>query len=49
MSFPHVEFEIPNLLDRIAMKSELENELSIPVNLLTNESIHPLDMPAKAN
>ncbi|QSO47487.1 nucleotidyltransferase family protein [Alicyclobacillus mengziensis] len=37
-----VEFEVPNLLDRIAMKNELEDELGLPVDLLTDESLHPL-------
>lgn len=37
-----VEFEAPNLLDRIAMKNELEDELGLPVDLLTDESLHPL-------
>lgn len=36
-----VEFEYPNLLDRIGMKQELEDELGIPVDLLTDESLHP--------
>ena len=37
-----VEFEEPNLLDRIGMKHELEDELGMPVDLLTDESLHPL-------
>ncbi len=37
-----VEFEVPNLLDRIGMKYELEDELGIPVDLLTDDSLHPL-------
>lgn len=36
-----VEFESPNLLDRIGMKYELEDELGMPVDLLTDESLHP--------
>lgn len=37
-----VEFEVPNLLDRIAMKNELEDELGIPVDLVTRESLYSL-------
>ncbi len=37
-----VEFENPNLLDRIGMKYELEDELGMPVDVLTDESLHPL-------
>lgn len=37
-----VEFEEPNLLDRISMKHDLEEELGMSVDLLTDESIHPL-------
>ncbi len=36
-----VEFEKPNLLDRIRMKQELEDELGMPVDLLTDQSLHP--------
>ena len=37
-----VEFDVPNLLDRIGMKYELEDELGIAVDLLTDDSLHPL-------
>lgn len=37
-----VEFEAPNLLDRIGMTYELEEMLGMPVDLLTDESLHPL-------
>jgi len=37
-----VEFEIPNLIDRISMKFDLEDELGMPVYLLTDDSLHPL-------
>jgi predicted nucleotidyltransferase len=36
-----VEFEQPNLLDRIAMKQDLEDLLGMKVDLLTDETIHP--------
>lgn len=36
------EFDVPNRLYRIEMKYALENELGIPVDLLTDESLHPL-------
>ena len=34
--------ETPNLLDRIAMKNELKDELGLLVDPLTDESLHPL-------
>lgn len=37
-----VEFGEPNLLDRIRMKHDLEEELGMPVDLLTDDSLHPL-------
>ncbi|MBX6353442.1 MAG: nucleotidyltransferase family protein [Thermoflavifilum sp.] len=37
-----VEFENPNLLDRIAMKQDLEDLLGLKVDLLTDESLHPV-------
>ncbi|SFV09371.1 hypothetical protein SAMN05421543_1571 [Alicyclobacillus macrosporangiidus] len=36
-----VDFEEPNLLDRIGMKQDLEALLGIRVDLLTEENLHP--------
>jgi uncharacterized protein len=37
-----VDFDEPNLLVRIAMKHELQDELGMTVDLLTEKSLHPL-------
>ncbi|WP_188881349.1 nucleotidyltransferase family protein [Alicyclobacillus cellulosilyticus] len=37
-----VEFEQPNLLDRIAFKHELERLLGMSVDVLTDETVHPV-------
>ena len=37
-----VEFEHPDLLDQIALKQDLEDTLGIPVDILTDDVIHPL-------
>ncbi|MHB1628016.1 MAG: nucleotidyltransferase family protein [Bacilli bacterium] len=37
-----VEFEHPDLLDQIALKQDLEDALGIPVDILTDDAIHPL-------
>jgi predicted nucleotidyltransferase len=36
-----LDFEEPNLLDRIGMKHELEDLLGLRVDLLTEENLHP--------
>ena len=37
-----VVFEKPDLLDQIALKQDLEDVLGMPVDILTDDTIHPL-------
>ncbi|WP_245533936.1 nucleotidyltransferase family protein [Effusibacillus pohliae] len=37
-----VEFEEPNLLDRIGFKQDLEELLNMPVDVVTESTIHPM-------
>lgn len=37
-----VDFDSPNLIDHIAFKQDLEDLLQMPVDLLTEASVHPL-------
>ncbi|UOF91510.1 nucleotidyltransferase family protein [Fodinisporobacter ferrooxydans] len=37
-----VEFENPNLIQRISLKQELEDLLGMPVDVLTEATVHPM-------